>query len=158
MSIQIGDRLPSGTVHEGTPRDHVDPASLLGTGKAVLVGVVGAFTGNCNNQIPAYVADADKWAAKGYATIACLTVNDAFVTAAWGDQLGATGKIRMLADPSAAYTKSLGLEVDAPGPFGGPRSKRFVALLDEGVVTHLEVEPDSFGLSCSISGTILDKA
>ena len=92
--------------------------------------------------------------AKGVDEIVCVSVNDAFVMQAWGDALGATGKVRMLADPAAVFTRALGLEVEAAG-LGGTRSKRYSMIIKDGVVTALNVEPDGFGLSCSLSPSIL---
>lgn len=69
---------------------------------------------------------------------------------AWGTQFGTKGKIRMLADPSANFVKALDLTIDLP-PLGGVRSKRFSMVIDNGVVTELNVEPDGTGLSCSLA-------
>lgn len=69
---------------------------------------------------------------------------------AWAKQHETAGKVRMLADPSAAFIKQLDLAVDLP-PLGGIRSKRFSMVIDNGVVTQLNVEPDGTGLSCSLA-------
>jgi 2-Cys peroxiredoxin 5 len=83
-------------------------------------------------------------------------VNDAFVMQAWGEAHGASGKVRMLADPQAAFTRELGLDVDAAA-LGGTRSKRYSMIIRDGVVTALNVEPDGFGLSCSLAPSILEQ-
>lgn len=62
----------------------------------------------------------------------------------------AAGKIRMLADPNAVFTKAIDLSVDLP-PLGGLRSKRYSMVIDNGKVTELNVEPDNTGLSCSLA-------
>ncbi|MBU6159824.1 MAG: peroxiredoxin [Myxococcales bacterium] len=157
MSIQTGDKLPSGTLHEKNPGDKVDVAELSAGKTVVLFAVPGAFTPGCSRtHLPGYVADAESIKAKGVDEIVCVSVNDAFVMQAWGDALGATGKVRMLADPAAAFTRALGLEVEAAG-LGGTRSKRYSMIIKDGVVTALNVEPDGFGLSCSLSPSILSQ-
>ncbi len=157
MTIQIGDAIPSATLHEGNPGNKVDPAEILGTGKVLVFAVPGAFTPGCSNtHLPGYIGDYDAIKAKGVDTIACVSVNDAFVMNAWGEAHGAAGKIRMLADPAAEYTQALGLGVDA-AVLGGVRSKRYAMVLEDGKVTQLEVEPDGFGLTCSLSESIIDK-
>lgn len=89
----------------------------------------------------------------------CITVNDAFVAAAWGEALNATGKVRILADANAELTKALGLELDLTGPFGlgGLRTKRFSAVVVNGEITALNVEPDGTGLSCSLAPSVLSQ-
>jgi peroxiredoxin 5 len=157
MPIQIGERLPSATLNESTPKTEVKTDELFGSGKSIIFGVPGAFTPGCSNtHLPGYVENFGDFAAKGIKTIACVSVNDAFVMDAWGKAHGAEGKVRMLADPRAEFTRALGLEVDAPG-LGGTRSKRYAMVVEDGKVTHLEVEPDGFGLSCSLSKPLLSK-
>lgn len=158
MSIQIGDRLPSGTLHETNPHDHVDPASAFASGRTLIFAVPGAFTPGCDKtHLPGYLEKHDALKAKGIDNIVCVAVNDAFVMQAWGAAHGTQGKIRMLADPSAAWTKALGLEVDASGPLGGVRSKRYAMVVNDGKITDLQVEPDSFGLSCSLAPSLLER-
>lgn len=157
MSIEIGQAIPSATLHEGTPRDHVDPAEAFASGRTLIFAVPGAFTPGCDKtHLPGYVTDYDKIVAKGIDRIACVAVNDAFVMAAWGQAHGVEGKIQMLADPSGEFTKKLGLDVDAAA-LGGLRSKRYAMVVADGTVTHLEVEPDGFGLSCSLAPSLLEK-
>jgi peroxiredoxin len=98
--------------------------------------------------VPSYLADYDKLKAKGVDTIACVSVNDAFVMGAWGRDQHAGGKIRMLADGSAAYTKALGLELDLTARGMGVRCQRFSMLVDDGVVKTLNIEaPGKFEVS-----------
>ena len=158
MTIQVGDKLPTIELHEGTPGTKVNLAELFAGKRGILFAVPGAFTPGCSKtHLPGYVADAEAFAAKGIEVMACVAVNDAFVMGAWGEALGATGKIRMLADPAAAYTKAVGLEVDASGALGNVRSKRYSMIIDDGVVTALNLEPDGFGLSCSLSKPLLEQ-
>lgn len=102
-------------------------------------------------HLPGYVAMADKLKCEHEADeIFCVSVNDPFVMAAWGKDQCAEGRVRLLADPSAKFVKALGLDIDLP-PLGGTRSKRFSMVIDDGVVTELNVEPDGTGLSCSLA-------
>lgn len=101
-------------------------------------------------HLPGYVDKAGELKASGVAEVVCVSVNDAFVVSAWGKAHNAAGKIRMLADPSAEFTKAVDLGVDLP-PLGGLRSKRYSMVVDNGVVTQLNVEPDNTGLSCSLA-------
>lgn len=157
MAISIGDALPTTELDEGNPRTHVNPAEIFGRGKHVIFAVPGAFTPGCDKtHLPGYLADFDKLRAKGVDSIACVSVNDAFVMAAWGEAHQAAGKVRMLADPRAEFTKALGLDVEAAG-LGGTRSKRYAMVVEDGRVTHLEVEPDGFGLSCSLAPSLLER-
>jgi 2-Cys peroxiredoxin 5 len=156
MSITVGQSLPAGELHEGTPATRHDPAKVFATGKHVIFAVPGAFTPGCSRtHLPGYVADRDAFAAKGVDSVNCVAVNDVFVMAAWGEAHGATGKIRMLADPAGAWTQALGLDVNA-AVLGGIRSKRYAMLVEDGVVTRLQVEPDGFGLTCSLADSLLE--
>lgn len=157
MSIEVGSSLPSAQLHEGNPGNHVDPAEAFAKGKHVILAVPGAFTPGCSKtHLPGYVEAADSLKAKGVDSIACIAVNDAFVMDAWGKDQGAEGKVRMLADPGAAFTKAIGLDVDA-AVLGGVRSKRYAMVVEDGKVTDLQVEPDGFGLSCSLAPSLLER-
>jgi peroxiredoxin len=117
----------------------------------VLFSVPGAFTPTCSKtHLPGFVKNAGAIKAKGVDTIACLAVNDVFVLDAWGKSSGAEGKVLMLADGNAAYTKALGLELDASGFGMGTRGQRFAMIVKNGVVDKLQVEPSAG--QCTISG------
>jgi glutaredoxin/glutathione-dependent peroxiredoxin len=124
--------------------------SDLVKGKKVAVfAVPGAFTPTCSaKHVPSYVQNFDKLRAKGVDEIWCIAVNDAFVMGAWGRDQKAGGKVRMLADGSATYTKQLGLDLDLVGRGMGVRSQRYSMLVDDGVVKALHVEaPGKFEVS-----------
>lgn len=113
---------------------------LFANKKVVLFAVPGAFTPTCSEaHLPGFVTLADKIKAKGVDMIACVSVNDAFVMKSWGEAQNAS-EIRMLADGDASFTKALGLEMDTEG-FGGIRSKRYSMVIDNGVVSQVNVEP-----------------
>ena len=159
MTIEVGQHLPAG---ELTECNEFDPANgcpmnpqaqdvlALSKGKKIVIfGVPGAFTPLCSAQhLPGFVEFADKIKAKGVDDIWCLSVNDAFVMAAWGREQNATGKVRMMADGSAAYSEALGLDRDLSGGGMGTRCFRFGMIVEDGIVSYLGVEGSGeFGVS-----------
>jgi glutaredoxin/glutathione-dependent peroxiredoxin len=115
----------------------------------VLFAVPGAFTPTCSvKHLPGFVQHADTIKAKGVDSIICVAVNDAFVMAAWAKEQGVDGKVVMLADGSAAFTKALGLELDLTARGMGVRSQRYALIVDNGKVTHVAIEqPGGFEVS-----------
>ena len=158
MTIKVGDRLPAGTLQEyhdvesegcSIGPNPVTIEQLTRGKKVVIFGLPGAFTPTCSaKHVPSYLANYDKLKAKGVDTIACLSVNDAFVMGAWGRDQHVGSKVRMLADGSAAFTKALGLELDLTARGMGVRCQRFSMLVDDGVVKSLNIEaPGKFEVS-----------
>ncbi|WP_448547627.1 redoxin family protein [Thalassotalea fusca] len=121
--------------------------TLFAHRKVVLFAVPGAFTPTCSAaHLPGYVVSADELKAKGVDDIICLSVNDAFVMYEWGKSQNAEN-ILMLADGDGSYTKMLGLGKETGG-FGGYRSQRYAMIIENGIVTHLNVEkPKEFEVS-----------
>jgi peroxiredoxin len=117
--------------------------------KIAIFGLPGAFTPTCSAQhVPSYLANYDALKAKGVDEIWCLSVNDAFVMGAWARDQKAAGKVRMLADGSADFTRKLGLELDLTARGMGVRMQRFSMVVDNGVVKQLNVEaPGKFDVS-----------
>ena len=143
MTIAIGDKLPAATFKVRTADGLADMTTEeLCAGKTVaLFAVPGAFTPTCSaKNLPSYLDNLDALKTKGVDTIACVAVNDAFVLSAWAKAQEADGKIVMLADGTAAFTKALGLDFDGSGAGLGIRSKRYAMLVKDGVVTALNVE------------------
>ncbi|GIU40265.1 peroxiredoxin [Shewanella sairae] len=147
--IEQGQSLPAGTLAQLTKDGMVnhDVVTFFADKKVVLFAVPGAFTPTCSEaHLPGFVVLADQLKAKGVDAIACVSVNDAFVMKAWGEAQNAA-ELMMLADGDASFTKALGLEMDTAG-FGGIRSQRYAMVVDNGVVTRLNVEaPKSFEVS-----------
>lgn len=143
MSIKIGDKLPDVTFMEPTS-DGPAPVSTsdVFSGKTVaLFAVPGAFTPTCSaKHLPSFRDAAAAFKDKGVDTIACTSVNDAFVMGEWAKSQDATGKMRMLADGNGAFAKAIGLELDASGFGMGARSQRYSMLVVDGVVKQLNVE------------------
>ena len=151
MTIKVGDKIPSATLMEkqdGGPKP-VKTDELFAGKKVVLFALPGAFTPTCSaKHLPGFIQSAGAIKAKGADVIACLSVNDAFVMGAWGDQQGAGGKVMMLADGNGEFTKALGLEMDATRFGMGHRSQRFSMIVDDGVVKALNIEePGAFSVS-----------
>jgi len=151
MSIKEGEKLPAISLKKmgaNGPED-VDTASYFAGKKVVVFSVPGAFTPTCSaKHLPGFVTHADDLKKKGVDAIACLSVNDAFVMGAWGKDQGTDGKVDMLADGSATFTKALGLELDLVAAGLGVRGKRFAMVVEDGTVSHLAVEePGAFEVS-----------
>jgi len=159
MPIKVGDALPSVDVFENTPGDKVNVAELFKGKKGVLFALPGAFTPNCTiTHLPGYIADYDKLKAKGVDVVACVSVNDPFVMAAWGEASKADGKVRMLADTCGEFTKAMDMELAAAVPIlGNMRSKRYSLVIEDSVVTAVNLEPDGMGVTCSLSNKIIDQ-
>ena len=121
----------------------------------MLFAVPGAFTPGCSmKHVPGFVRLYDEIKAKGVDLIACVSVNDAFVMAAWGKDQKADGKVLMLADGNGDFARAAGLSLDASGFGMGLRSQRYAAILENGVVTHLNIETAP-GVDVSSAETIL---
>jgi peroxiredoxin len=150
VAISEGEKIPAVTV-KNTDMSDVTTDELFGGKKVVLFAVPGAFTPTCSNQhLPGYVENADALKAKGVDEIICLSVNDAFVMGAWGEDRGTGDKVRMIADGNGDLTKALGLEMDGSGIGFGLRCQRFAAIIDDGTVTKLAVEaPGKFEVSAA---------
>jgi len=151
MTVKIGDKLPSTTLiqmKDEAPRP-VKTDEFFANRKVVLFALPGAFTPTCSaKHLPGYVQNAELMKAKGVDAIACLSVNDAFVMGAWGNEHGAGDKVTMLADGNGEFTKAVGLEMDASKYGMGLRSQRYAMLVEDGVVKKLFVEePGSFSVS-----------
>ena len=142
MSIQEGDQIPGATVHsmrDGKPTPMTTEEIFAGK-KVVLFAVPGAFTPTCSMaHLPGYVVNADSIKAKGVDTIACVSVNDAFVMDAWGQNKNAE-ELLMLGDGNGDLTEALGLTMDGSGFGLGKRSQRYAMIVEDGTVTKLSVE------------------
>ena len=147
MAIEKGDAVPSATLKRLTPDGikDVDLSNILTGKKVILFGLPGAYTPVCSNkQLPSFVAEADNLKAEGVAEIVCIAANDPFVMSAWGEQNGADGKVLMLTDPDAAFSRSIGLELDISSLGLGMRSKRYSMVVNDGVVETINVEDSIF--------------
>src|SRR4029434_6000494 len=150
MAIKVGDRLPSGTLNEFVEVERegctVGPNTFkvedMVKGKKIAIfGLPGAFTPTCSaKHVPSYVSNFDALKAAGVDEIWCVSVNDAFVMGAWGREQKTGGKVRMMADGSAAFAQATGLTLDLTAKGMGVRSQRYSMLVKDGVVKTLNVE------------------
>lgn len=160
MSIKVGDRIPDVRLMTaaGEGPAPVQSTEVLGQGKVVVFGVPGAFTPTCSDHhLPGFVLRADDIKDKGVDTIACVAVNDVFVTGAWGEACNVDDKVVMLADGNADFAAAMGLELDGSALGLGTRSQRYAAILEDGVVKELLVEQSPGGVDVSSAESVLDK-
>ena len=151
MTIKIGDHLPSArlaSMGPGGPESHTTEEIFTGK-KVALFSVPGAFTPTCSaKHLPGFVEHADDILSKGIDQIICLAVNDVFVMDAWGKNHGVGDKVLMLADGNGEFIGALGLELDATGFGMGMRGQRFSMIVDDGVLSVLNIEdPGAFNVS-----------
>jgi len=143
MTIKVGDKVPAVNFRVLTaegPKELTSDELFKGK-KVAFFAVPGAFTPTCSQRhLPGYVDKAAALKAKGVDTIACISVNDAFVMGAWGKDQKTEGKVTMLADGSGDFTRAVDLELDATRNGLGKRSQRCSMLVDNGVVKALHVE------------------
>ncbi len=160
MAVKVGDRLPADLklkeMTDGGPKD-VTVGDLFKGKRIVLFAVPGAFTPTCSmKHLPGYVEQSTAIRKKGVDEIVCVSVNDAFVMGAWGRANSADGKVRLLADGNGEFTKAVGLTLDASGFGMGQRSQRYAAIIKDGVVEQLFVDPGP-GLTISGADAVLGK-
>jgi peroxiredoxin len=151
MTIAAGSKIPSVTIKQATAEGaaDVDPAALFAGKKVIMFTLPGAFTPTCSQKhLPGYVKELPALKAKGIDLVACLSVNDAFVMGEWAKAHDALGKIVMLADGSAAFSKALGIELDLTKASMGMRCNRGVFVIEDGVIKSVDMEaPGKFDVS-----------
>ncbi len=160
--IAVGQKLPNATLYEfldeASEGCAIGPNAFevekLAAGKKVVIfALPGAFTPTCSAQhVPGFIEHHDALKAKGVDEIWCISVNDPFVMGAWGRDLKVNGKVRMLGDGSAEFTKKLGMEFDLTARGLGVRSQRYAMIVEDGVVKTLDLEaPGKFEVSDAAS-------
>jgi peroxiredoxin len=156
--LKVGDKLPTGSLQEfievegngcSLGPNSFDIAQATAGKKVAIFALPGAFTPTCSAQhVPGYVAQADALRAAGVDEVWCVSVNDAFVMGAWGRDQKTGGKVRMMADGSAAFANATGLVLDLTAKGMGVRSQRYSMLVVDGVVKTLNIEaPGKFEVS-----------
>lgn len=156
--IKVGDKLPNTTLFEFIEVEgngcslgpNAFEVEKVTSGKTVAVfALPGAFTPTCSaKHVPGFLEKADAFKAAGVDEIWCVSVNDAFVMGAWGRDQKTGGKVRMMADGSADFSKAVGLTLDLTARGLGLRSNRYSMLVKDGVVKTLNVEgPGEFKVS-----------
>jgi peroxiredoxin len=160
MTIAPGAKLPDATFKTMTP----DGAANVTTGdfftgkKVVLFGVPGAFTPTCSmNHLPGFIENNDAIKAKGVDAIAVVSVNDHHVMNAWAKASGGDGRITFLADGNADFAKAVGLDMDMSKGGMATRFKRFSMIVEDGVVTALNIEDSPGKAEVSGAARILEQ-
>ncbi len=165
--LKVGDKLPAGSLQEfievegngcSLGPNTFDIQKATAGKKIAIFALPGAYTPTCSaKHVPGYVEQAAALRAAGVDEIWCISVNDAFVMGAWGRDQHTAGKVRMMADGSAAFAQAAGLTLDLTAKGMGVRSQRYSMLVDDGVVKTLNVEgPGKFEVSDA--GTMLAQA
>ena len=142
MTISKGDRIPDVTLVKATETgpEKVQSGDYFAGTKVALFSVPGAFTPTCSaKHLPGFVEKAGELKAKGVDEIVATAVNDAFVLGAWNKASGSSD-ITMLADGNGELAEALGLTMDGSGFGMGKRAQRYSMIVDDGVVTELNVE------------------
>lgn len=151
MNIQVGDKIPSVTLQQKIDNSVSDISTdeIFSGKKVALFALPGAFTPTCSAaHLPGYVVKADELKKKGIDRIVCLSVNDAFVMDAWGEQHNVEDRVMMIADGSADFTRAVGLDLDLSQRGMGTRSQRYAMVVNDGVVELLNIEaPMKFEVS-----------
>ncbi|MFP5287809.1 MAG: peroxiredoxin [Thermoanaerobaculia bacterium] len=144
MAIQVGDKVPNvnlWTIRDGKT-ESVSTEEFFAGKKVVLFAVPGAFTSVCSDHhLPGFIELADELKARGADLVACTSVNDIDVLTAWLEHKGAGDKVLPLADGNSEFARALGLAMDARAFGYGIRSQRYAALIDDGVLQSLNVDP-----------------
>ncbi|MEW6703450.1 MAG: peroxiredoxin [Pseudomonadota bacterium] len=165
--LKVGDKLPAGTLQEYIEVEgggcSIGPNAFdvqkEAAGKTLAVfALPGAFTPTCSaKHVPGFAHQAADFEAAGVDEIWCVSVNDAFVMGAWARDQKTAGKLRMMADGSAEWTRATGLTLDLTAKGMGVRSQRYSMLVKDGVVRSLNIEaPGKFEVSDA--GTLLKQA
>lgn len=158
MTIKVGDKIPSVDLSHMTADGPagISTDEIFSGKKVVLFAVPGAFTPTCSaKHVPSFLRNALEIKAKGVDTIACLSVNDAFVMGAWANDQDTGDKVLMLADGSGEFTKAVGLELDLTARGMGVRSHRYAMIVEDGVVKSLDVEENPGELDVASGENVL---
>lgn len=142
--IKVGDTLPSITLKrlKNSKIEDVSLKDYIKGKKVILFAVPGAFTPTCSNiHLPSFVKQADALKAKGIDKIICVSTNDPYVLDVWGKVAHVDKKVTLLSDGNGEFTKAMGLLLDASNFGFGLRSKRYAAVIENGILTSLEIEP-----------------
>ncbi|MCY3593178.1 MAG: peroxiredoxin [Acidobacteria bacterium] len=144
MSIKTGDAIPEASFKQMTPDGIVDISTreLFEGKKVVLFAVPGAMTPTCSEvHMPGFIENLEAIKSGNVDTVACLAVNDVFVINEWRKARSIPDDIVLLSDGNGDFTSKVGLELDASRFGMGTRSRRYAAIVDDGVLTYLGVEP-----------------
>lgn len=143
MTLSVGDKIPEHNFHiNGADGPAVlSTADLCAGKKVIIIGLPAAFSGTCSgSHVPGYLENLDALKEKGIDQVAVTSVNDFYVMGAWAKSMNADGKVEFLCDGNADFANAAGLNMDMTGMGWGMRSKRYAMLVEDGVVTKLNIE------------------
>lgn len=158
MAIKTGDKIPAVTLKKlgDNGMEEIDIASYVAGRKVIIFAVPGAFTPPCSQKhLPSYIENAAEFKAKGIDEIICIAVNDPFVMKQWSKVAGAEGRITMMPDGNAEFTKAIGMEMDGSAAGLGTRSWRYSMIVEDGTVTSLQTEDNPGEVTVSGGETCL---
>jgi len=116
-------------------------AELFNGKRVVLFSLPGAFTPTCSAyQLPGFEEKYDDFIGLGINDIYCISVNDGFVMNAWAQDQNIKN-VKLIPDGNAYFTRSMGMLVNKSNLGFGDRSWRYAAVVDNGVIEKLFVEP-----------------
>ncbi len=144
MTLSKGDKIPQASLTQigDNGPEEISLNDRLKGRKVVIFAVPGAYTPTCHSaHVPSFIRTKGGFDNKGMDEIICISVNDPFVMKSWGEATGATAAgLTMMADADASFTKSIGMEFSAPPAGLIDRSKRYAMVVEDGIVTHLQIE------------------
>jgi peroxiredoxin len=156
--LKAGDKIPNITLKQMTaagPSD-VSLGDYCKARKVVIFALPGAFTPTCSeSHVPSYINNAQALKDKGVDAIACISTADFFVMDAWGKSMGTGAHVDMLADGNHEYTRAADMTLDLSGFGLGERSQRYAMILEDGVITHIAIEPDPGSATVSTGDAVL---
>lgn len=160
MTIKVGEKLPQGNLmrlHDAVPEPMAISALFDGR-KIALFGLPGAFTATCSSaHLPSFIRTAETIKSKGVDEVICMSVNDPWVMHAWDQQTGASeAGITMLTDPDGTLTKAMGLAFSVPPVGFIDRTRRFAAIVEDGVVTWIQEEEERGVCNFTAGETLLE--
>ena len=158
MPISVGDTLPEATFFRmtGDGPEQVSSADIFKGKKVAAFAVPGAYTPTCHlKHMPGFLAHTNEFKEKGVDEIVCIAMNDPFVLQAWEKETDATGRVTILGDSDASFTKTIGMDFDAAAVGLGVRSKRYAMIVDDGRVSVLNVEDVPSEAEASSAETLL---
>ena len=157
MTISVGDMLPNHTLTRFSTNglENSKLHEIISSGLSIIFGVPGAYSRTCSKKhLPSFIRTMPKFKEIGVNKVVCISVNDPFVMKAWGEDRNVGDDVMMLSDGNGEFTAAIGLEMDGSGFGLGTRSQRYAMIIDDGVVSALNVEPGP-GLDVSSAETIL---
>lgn len=156
--MEVGSKIPSTPVQQfcGGEIKQIDLAEFSQGKTILLVAMPGAFTPTCaDDHVPGYLRKAGEFLGKGVNEIVILATSDFFVVKAWSDGLSHPENVHFMADGSQAFAKAAGQLLDLTELGLGMRTQRYAAIVRDGYVQSLVIEPDATAVTVSGADAVL---